>query len=171
MQNTLSDVVHACVVVGATDTKYQSAGRGNAVVLLAADPTTAATLIDRLPRRLRVLAPDMSPVSMVGPEAADRFDEWLHGFLDALGVAHASLITDSFFAAASLGFSLLDPERVYGVVVLTSNDSRPLVPDGARADRLRGTGPSLLLEPCIYENGVLADSVVDDIVIFLDGLA
>ncbi len=172
MQNTFSDVAHACVVVGSTDTQYQSAGRGDAVVLLAADPATTATLLERLPRRLRVLAPDMSPMTTIGPDAADRFDEWLHGFLDALGISRASLISDSFFAAASLGFSLLDPERVYGVVVLRTNESRPLiVPDVARTEKLRGNGPSLLLEPCVFENGVLAESVVNDIVIFLDGLA
>lgn len=171
MENTLSDVAHACVVVGATDTQYRSAGRGDAIVLLTADPRTTASLLDRLPRRLRVLAPDMAPVTLAGPDAADRFDTWLHGFLDALGISRTSLVTDSSCAAVALGFALLDSERVYGVVVLTSSDSRPLVPDDTRTRKLRGTGPSLLLEPSVFENGSLADSVVDDIVIFLDGLA
>jgi pimeloyl-ACP methyl ester carboxylesterase len=166
MPNSLSsDVVHACVVVGCNDTQYRSAGRGDAVVLLAADPATATALLERLPRRLRVLAPDMMPKGVVGPEAADRFDEWLHGFLDALGIPRTSLITDSFFAAATLGFALLDPDRVNGVVFLTSTEGRQ-APDGARSEK-----PALLVTPCTFDDGLLVESVVEEIVEFLDGLA
>lgn len=161
------DIVHACVVVGATDTRYRSAGRGDAVVLLAADPATAAALLERLPRHLRAIAPDTMPMGIVGPEAAEAFDGWLHGFLDALGIPRTSLITDAFFAAATLGFALLDPERVYGVVFLTSTEVRPTEALADRAERVRGSGTSLLVTPCTFEQGRLSDAVVEEIADFL----
>ena len=161
------DVVHACVVVGATDTRYRSAGRGDAVVLLAADPATAAALLERLPRHLRAIAPDTMPTGIVGDDAAEQFDGWLHGFLDALGIPRTSLITDAVFAAATLGFALLDPDRVYGVVFLTSTEVRPTEALAERAERVRESGTSLLVTPCTFEGGRLADAVVQEIAEFL----
>lgn len=167
---TSSDVAHACVVLGPTDISYRCAGRGEAVVLLAADPATASALLARLPRRLRVLAPDVS-MGLVRPETGSGdFDEWLHGFLDVVGIPRTSLITDDFFAAATLGFAMLDPERVYGVVLLTRSDAEGQMARRPRMDKIRGSGTSLLVTPCELENGELADDVVHGIVEFLDGL-
>jgi len=160
------DVVHACVVVGCTDTQYRSVGRGSPVVLLAADPATAAALLERLPRHLRAIAPETLPLGIVGADASDDFDRWLRNFLDALGVPRTSFITDTLFAAATLSFALLDPDRVNGVVFLTGTSAET-------ASRIEANGPdtALLVTPSTFENGVLAQSVIDEIVEFLDGLA
>jgi len=160
------DVVHACVVVGCTDTRYRSVGRGSPVVLLAADPATAAALLERLPRHLRAIAPETLPRGVVGDDATDDFDRWLRNFLDALGVPRTSFITDALFAAATLSFALLDPDRVNGVVFLTGTAS-----DAAPVLETRTEDTALLVTPCTFENGVIVQSVIDDIVQFLDGLA
>ncbi len=107
------------------------------------------------------------PTGIVGEEAAEQFDGWLHGFLDALGIPRTSLITDAVFAAATLGFALLDPERVYGVVFLTSTEVRPTEALAERAERVRESGTSLLVTPCTFEGGRLADAVVQEIAEFL----
>jgi pimeloyl-ACP methyl ester carboxylesterase len=166
LNSASSDVVHACVVVGCTDTRYRSVGRGSPVVLLAADPATAAALLERLPRHLRAIAPEMLPHGIVGADAADDFDRWLRNFLDALGVPRTSFITDVLFAAATLSFALLDPERVRGVVFLTGTPTDATPPVDTRSD-----DTTLLVTPCTFENGVLAQSVIEEIVEFLDGLA
>lgn len=158
-------VVHACVVVGCTDTRYRSVGRGSPVVLLAADPATAAALLERLPRHLRAIAPETLPLGIVGDDATDDFERWLRNFLDALGVPRTSFITDTLFAAATLSFALLDPERVNGVVFLTgAADPAPVIEAGP-------DDTALLVTPCTFENGAIVQSVIDEIVQFLDGLA
>jgi len=162
-----SDVVHACVIVGCTDTRYRSVGRGSPVVLLAADPATAAALLERLPRHLRAIAPATLPLGIVGADASDDFDRWLRNFLDALGVPRTSFITDAVFAAATLGFALLDPDRVNGVVFLTRAADASSIP----AVETNGDDTALLVTPCTFDNGVLSQSVIDEIVGFLDGLA
>jgi pimeloyl-ACP methyl ester carboxylesterase len=136
------------------------------VVLLAADPATAAALLERLPRHLRAIAPETLPHGIVGYDASEDFDRWLRNFLDALGVPRTSFITDTLFAAATLSFALLDPDRVNGVVFLTgtASEAAPIVE--ARAD-----DTALLVTQCTFENGAIVQSVIDEIVQFLEGLA
>lgn len=109
-------------------------------------------------------------MGLLRPDAADVFDAWLHAFLDGIGIPRTSLITDDFFAAATLGFALLDPERVYGVVLLTRSDAERQTMSRPQVEKIRGSGTSLLITPCALEDGALPDDVVHGIVDFLDGL-
>jgi hypothetical protein len=106
-------VVQACVVVGSSDTRYRCAGRGEPVVLLMQDAAAGTALLAGLPRNLRGIAPDATPLL----PSVD-FDRWLGEFLDALGVTRTTLVSDAAFAAAAHDFATHDPERVTGLLVI-----------------------------------------------------
>src|SRR5690349_18505987 len=101
MPNLPSDVVRACVVAGDVDTPYYRVGRGEPVLILIGDTSTLSTLLAKLPRDVRSVAPNPSgaPLSVV------EFGLWLRGFLDALGLHCVTIIADSFFAAPALAFA------------------------------------------------------------------
>ena len=107
------DAVRCCVVAGETDTPYTRAGRGEPVVILAADRDTAARLLTDLPRRFQAIAPD--------PRVHSDFSGWLRGFLDALGLPAASLIADSAFAPDAIYFALHEPDRVNRMAFIAAN--------------------------------------------------
>jgi pimeloyl-ACP methyl ester carboxylesterase len=107
------DAVRCCVVAGETDTPYTRAGRGEPVVILAADAETAARLLTELPRRFQAIAPD--------PRVHKDFSAWLRGFLEALGLPSASLIVDSAFAPDAIYFTLHEPDRVKRVAFIAAN--------------------------------------------------
>ena len=142
------DVVHACVVAGGEkggETHYLRAGRG-APVLLLAEAATAGALIGGLPRNFRSIAPQLpGPVETV----AANFNPWIRGFLDALGIPKVSVIVGPCLSAQTLGFALIEPERVDKLVFLVGGCGDAPAPEGeiGVVDRLRTSGQPLLATP------------------------
>ena len=164
-----SDVVSACVVAGAVDTPYQAAGRGAPVVILSDAPRRLATLLTRLPRRLRVVAPTLRAGEPPARAAATDFSGWLGSFLDALGVARVALVADSWLAAPAVGFALLDPARVARVALLQSGPPVVGVTDGGIADRLASGGA--LMASWLDDGGDegSTERAVSELAAFLEG--
>ena len=134
----------ATVCCGPVETGYRRAGRGNTVVALAArDWTAAPSLFAALARDFRLIVPEIDRADD-DPAQRPAFAEWLSGFLDGLGLADVTLLADERFAAAALGWALIEPVRVARLVVVlgtSASDDAPLVTDAM----LCGSGTRLLV--------------------------
>jgi pimeloyl-ACP methyl ester carboxylesterase len=135
------DVVHASVVAGGLCTPYLAAGRGPAVILLSKAPAWIAGVLSAVPRHFHVLAPVPATIQGNGAEGAASHDSiradfpgWIDGFLDALGVTRAWIVTDARYADVSLAYSVAAPDRVRAVVVLQEDGQAP-ADDPARITR------------------------------------
>jgi pimeloyl-ACP methyl ester carboxylesterase len=139
----------ATVVDGLTETLYRRAGHGAPVVVLAAgDSPAGVALLDALPRRFRVIAPEL-PASRRDGNGGGRdvwpaFPTWLSGFLDGLGLGGVAVVAEERFGGAALGFALLEPARVERLVLVLDGGAHP-PPFGALADALGHAGVPLLV--------------------------
>ncbi|HLY38578.1 MAG TPA: alpha/beta fold hydrolase [Candidatus Binatia bacterium] len=106
------------------ETFYLEAGRGHPVVLLHGLGATNASMLPtlaELARDHRVLAPDLpgfgdsgKPVRTYDPAFYAR---WLVSFLDAVGVARATLVGNSMGGRVAIEVGLTAPERVDRLVL------------------------------------------------------
>lgn len=109
----------AVVRAGADETVYQRAGAGRPIVALSTrtlDDGAWSAVITGLATRFRVIVP------LVDPGRAD-FSGWLRRFLDGIGLTSAVLLADEPLSAPALGFSVLDTDRVEGLVVFAESDA------------------------------------------------
>ena len=157
----VDDIIRASVLAGGHSLAYREAGPpgGPVVVLLhglASDADTWDKAIDLLAERgLRVLA-----VDLLGHGASDKpdtdylledFAESLARFLDALGIASATLCGHSFGGAVAMFFGTRHPDRVERVVLVSAGGLGREVHPLLRAAALRvaplvlrvATGPRL----------------------------
>ena len=113
LPNQPPEIAHACVVDNRRETPYRRAGHGEPVLLLVArDSTPTMELFGALAQRHRVYMPILPhPTSEAQPAFSD-FADWLRGFLDGLGVARISIVTDEIIGAAAAEFALQEPFRV-----------------------------------------------------------
>jgi hypothetical protein len=79
----------AVVSAGGVDTEYVRAGRGEPVVLLAADIESL-----EVQRTIDVAARNCLIIAASPPSHTD-FTAWLRGFLDGLGLTHARVVMDA----------------------------------------------------------------------------
>ena len=147
--SSAQDIVHANVVVGGAHdatTQYLRSGRGPSVLLLSGDEQISGALIAELPKRYRLIVPDVPP-SLAA--TASGFHTWLRGFLDALGINRASIVTGPCFAAQVLGFGLVEPERIERLVFLLGpcGSSSAFNGDPGVIDRLERSGQAILATP------------------------
>ena len=117
------------------------------MLVLAANPDTTHALLDLLPRGFRVMAPETTPPGGAGAAPTLDFAVWIRDFLDALGIASIAMIVDPCFAAPALGFALLEPDRVNGLVFLLSQAGDGAVNEGSVSDRFGQSGQPLLAMP------------------------
>jgi hypothetical protein len=147
--SSAQDIVHANVVVGGAHdatTHYLRSGRGPSVLLLSGDEQVSRALIAELPKRCRLIAPEV-PKSLA--VTASGFHTWLRGFLDALGINRASIVVGPCFAAQVLGFGLAEPERIERLVFLLGpcGSSSSFNGDPGVIDRLERSGQAILATP------------------------
>ena len=150
----------AAVRAGTTVTEYTRAGVGRPILLLlrksAGDDSSSAQVLQAIADRFRVIAPEQIP-------AAGEFATWLTSFLDGLGLARASIVTEDELGVPVFSYALLEPSRVDRLVVLSKAglDTDPL--DGSLAAPVpEGSHPLLI----VRQDGPIED-VVAKVVGFL----
>ena len=116
---------------------YLTAGAGEPVFLLHGGGTDSASLswrltIGPLAEHVHVFAPDWPGYGDSDKPAIAYTTEYYLGFLrdllDALGVAHASLVGVSMGGGIALGFTLRFPERVRRLVLVDSYGLQAMAP-------------------------------------------
>jgi pimeloyl-ACP methyl ester carboxylesterase len=136
-------------------------------VLLLAEPAAASALIGGLPRHFRSIAPKLpAPVETI----AANFNPWIRGFLDALGIPRVSVIVGPGLSAQTLGFAMLEPERVHKLVFLVGGCGDAPAPEGEMGvvDRLRTSGQPLLATPLDVTDAHACERGLTEIAAFLD---
>jgi hypothetical protein len=119
----MTQACEAVLQTGTTETRYLRAGSGAPILLLFPDEDAlGAALFDRLATRYRVVAPRVP--SGVGAPGAP-LSKWLRELIDGLGIVQPTMVADESLAGALLGFSLVDPGRIGGLVAVCRDDVDP----------------------------------------------
>nr|AAG17130.1 hypothetical CdoFa [Comamonas sp. JS765] len=124
------EVAHSIVAAGIR-TNYHDVGSGDPVLLIhGSGPGVSAwanwrLVMPALSERARVIAPDMAGFGFSErPEGfAYGMDAWVRqavGLLDALGIARADLVGNSFGGGLALALAIRHPERVRRLVLMGS---------------------------------------------------
>lgn len=116
------------VRVGQIRTRYWSAGNGSrTLLLLHGIGRSIEDWVDTLPafaKRYRVYALDLVGFGLTDKPAADYsfafFAEFVHDFLNTLGINRATIIGSSLGGGVALEFAARRPERVDGLVLVGS---------------------------------------------------
>lgn len=117
------EMVEAVVQVGAVETVYLRAGRGERVaVVLAADAAERLRLVRRFAACYRVVAP-VPPVPPAGSGGAAHTAAWLHGVIDGLGLDRPTLVLEP--ALSLLAEQLWRGVAWVGDVVIAAQDDEP----------------------------------------------
>lgn len=120
----------AVLQTSTTETHYLRAGAGVPLLLLFQTALTdplAAALFEQLSTRYRVVAPRV-PAGVGG--ATMPLSRWLRELVDGLGFVQPTVIADETMAGALLGFSLVDPGRIRGIVAVCRDDADPATSTG-----------------------------------------
>lgn len=120
-----SPAVEAVLQTGTIETRYLRAGTGTPILLLfqsTREGSLGAGLFTQLAARYRVVAPRVPDgVGCAGMPLA----RWLRELIDGLGLVQPTAIADESLAGALLGFALVDPGRVGGVVAVCRDEADP----------------------------------------------
>jgi 2-hydroxymuconate-semialdehyde hydrolase len=163
------------IVASGIRTNYIEEGAGPPLVLIhGSGPGVTAFanwrgIIPDMGRHFRVVAPDMVGFGYTDcpPDIADfTLDVWVAhivGFLDALGIARASFIGNSFGGALSLAVAARHPDRVEKLVLMGAAGLDFEMTDGLR--RVWGYEPSLenmrqLMETFAFNSSLVTDLIV-----------
>lgn len=171
------------VRVGDREIFYTEAGAGPAVMLLhgggpgASGSSNYARNIDVLARQFRVIVADMPGYgrSTKRIDQADPFGDLaaaVGGLLDALGVAQAHLVGNSYGGAAALRLAMDRPEKVGRLVLMGPGGvgtTRALPTKGLQSllSYYAGEGPSreklaeFLREYLVYDASAITEDLID----------
>jgi pimeloyl-ACP methyl ester carboxylesterase len=111
----------AVLQTGAVETTYTRAGAGKPLLLLfpkGLGDELATALFTRLAERFKVVAP-------VTPEGGQSLSKWLREVIDGLGLEKPVVVAEETLVGGLLGFALVDPGRVGGVVAVCRDDADP----------------------------------------------
>jgi 2-hydroxymuconate-semialdehyde hydrolase len=164
------------VAAGGVDTNYHDQGGGPSVVLLhGSGPGVSAwanwrLAIPALAARFRVLAPDLLGFGYTGrppagvPWSLRRWLAHLTDFMDALEVARAHVVGNSFGGALALALAIHAPERVGRLVLMGSAGLSFELTEGL--DRTWGYTPSpanmrALLDLFAYDRRLVTDELAE----------
>lgn len=124
------ELAHTIVAAGLR-TNYHDVGQGDPVLLIhGSGPGVSAwanwrLVMPALAERARVIAPDMAGFGYSERTAGFAYglDAWVRqavGLLDALGIARADLVGNSFGGGLALALAIRHPERVRRLVLMGS---------------------------------------------------
>jgi 2-hydroxymuconate-semialdehyde hydrolase len=167
------EVAHTISAAGIR-TNYHDSGGGNPPVLLihGSGPGVSAwanwrLVMPALAQRARVIAPDMAGFgySERPPGFVYRMDAWVRqavGLLDALNIARADLVGNSFGGALALALTIRHPERVRRLVLMGSAGVPFAITPGLEA--VWGYEPSLqamrgLLDIFAFDRSLMTDEL------------
>ncbi len=166
------EIAHSILAAGIR-TNYHDVGSGPPVVLIhGSGPGVSAwanwrLVMPELGRRFRVLAPDMVGFGFTERPADNTYsmERWLAhlgGFLDALGIAKADLVGNSFGGALAIAFAIRHPGRVRRLVLMGSAGVSFPITEGL--DAVWGYTPSLenmrkLLDIFAYDRRLVTDEL------------
>lgn len=158
------------------DTNFHEAGSGRPVILLhGSGPGVSAwtnwrRVIPALAGDFRVLAPDMAGFGYTERNPDLRYDiklwvKHLIGFMDAVGLATASLVGNSFGGSLALAAAARFPERFDRLVLMGTPCDRFVMTAGLRAgwhyvpsrDAMRET-----MAHFPYDPSIITDELVED---------
>ncbi|CAN5366679.1 alpha/beta hydrolase [soil metagenome] len=119
------------IVAAGIRTNYHDLGQGHPVLLIhGSGPGVSAwanwrLVMPELARQARVIAPDMAGFGFTERPQGQRYDmdSWVAqavGLLDALGIARADLVGNSFGGALALALAIAHPQRVRRLVLMGS---------------------------------------------------
>lgn len=111
----LPHAVEATIQTSSAETRYHRLGRGPTVLLLCAggiEGEAGAALAAGLAEHFRVIAPCPPAVPPGGAGPPPPVTRWLRELIDGLGLVRPRILADEAHGVATLGFALLDPERV-----------------------------------------------------------
>src|SRR5262245_23183287 len=165
-QEVAMQSTRAWVHDGVRQIEYERAGAGPTVIMLvngAVADGARARIFAELSRTCRVICPEWNSAQSNSREGtvAEDLTDWLAGFLDALGVARASVVASDQQALSALRFALTEPDRVERIALLLFQ--APVLEDSqALSDVLAHRRQSLLvLSPngtgVLDQLGTLAD--------------
>ncbi len=174
MTTTNPEIANSIAAAG-IQTNYHDVGTGEPVLLIhGSGPGVSAwanwrLTIPALAKQYRVIAPDMAGFgfSERQPNAVYNMDNWVAqavGLLDALGIAKASVVGNSFGGALALALAIRHPERVNKLVLMGSVGVPFTITDGL--DRVWGYEPSLetmksLLDIFAYSRALVTDELAE----------
>lgn len=127
------------VTAGSDGAKVWTAGQGDPLVLVhggwgGAGPHWSAVW-NQLAQGFRVIAPELPGFgdgTTAGPRTFGDYARWIERALDAMGVAEAWFVGNSFGAAVSWRLASQAPERCLGLVMVNGVPPPPVVPPLAR---------------------------------------
>jgi pimeloyl-ACP methyl ester carboxylesterase len=146
--------IKAVVQIGAMEAGYLRAGKGETVLLLLPHGLAAESqhheLFSALATHLRVIAPEVPPwIGAAGagshPANSLPFAGWLRNVIDGLGLGRPNIVVDEALVATTLGFALLDPERVQRLAVIARDHADPAILGVATRGVLDRFGPAFLV--------------------------
>lgn len=166
-------------------THYLERGQGDPVLLIHGfnmDSYTWVKNVDQLAAHFKVYALDLWGLGFSTRESLDYgyalFADQIKLFMDALGIATASLVGHSMGGGTSIVFGLRNRERVKSLVLLGSTGIPNPLPFRARIFRLLGVAEFLLSLPTdrvrrmnlediwVHNRGLLTDSYFEKFVQF-----
>jgi 2-hydroxymuconate-semialdehyde hydrolase len=129
--NATSPEVGKTILAAGLETNYHDVGAGFPVLMIhGSGPGVSAwanwrLVMPSLAKQARVIAPDMAGFGFSArPDNYDySMDNWVQqavGLLDALGIAQADLVGNSFGGALALALTIRHPERVRRLVLMGS---------------------------------------------------
>jgi 2-hydroxymuconate-semialdehyde hydrolase len=161
------------IQAGALKTNYHDVGQGFPVLMIhGSGPGVSAwanwrLVIPELARSQRVIAPDMVGFGFTERPAGFVYgmDAWVQqavDFLDALGIAQADLVGNSFGGGLSLALAIRHPHRVRRLVLMgAAGVDFPITPG---LDAVWGYEPSFenmrrIMDVFAYDRGLVTDEL------------
>lgn len=139
---------------------YRDEGAGDAVLLIhgmAGSSETWRSVIPRLSKKFRVIAPDLlghgESAKPRGDYSLGAFAVWLRDFLDELGVGQATLVGQSLGGGVAMQFVYQHPDYAQRLVLISSGG---LGPDVGLVLRLLSAPGAELVLPIIAPKPVLS---------------
>jgi len=162
------------VVAAGLATNYIEAGEGEPIILIhGSGPGVTAwanwrLAIPGLATRFRCVAPDIAGFGYTERKAGVRYelDFWVNhlvAFMDALGIAKARFVGNSFGGALTLAITARHPERVHSFVLMGSAGTHFKLTPGL--DAVWGYEPSVenmkkIVHSFAYDTGFITDELI-----------
>ena len=172
--NTNPEIANSISAAG-IQTNYHDVGQGEPVLLIhGSGPGVSAWAnwrlsLPALSQHFRVIAPDMAGFGFSERPADYQYsmENWVAqavGLLDALNLAKASVVGNSFGGALALALAICHPERVNKLVLMGSVGVPFKITEGL--DRVWGYQPSLeamkgLLDIFAYNRALVTDELAE----------